>query len=75
MKPYQFRNGDTHGDRAPAGPSPLPPSPRRATLAERARAAARLAEQDPTWGQRSAESRRFLVDLSVREAKRNKETR
>lgn len=70
MKPYVYRgSGEVHGEVAPAVSSPLPPPP-RATLAERARAARRLAAQDPKWKQRSDASRRLLVNLALREERR-----
>lgn len=62
MEAYRFANGETRGEQAPAGPSPLPPD--TSTAGQRMARRARLARKVPGWAGKTKEEK----DLAIRMA-------
>ncbi|GAA1920262.1 hypothetical protein [Nocardioides marmoribigeumensis] len=79
IEPYRYANGEVHGG-PPEPPDPwsgtetpslaAESSPRRGRGTSRLVLRARRVRDDPQWASRSPESKRRLLDLDEREARR-----
>jgi hypothetical protein len=71
IEPYRLQDGEQWGDELP---KPIPTlygssTERRGTFVERARLASRRRREDSSWGDKTPESRRLLIDIDLREGR------
>jgi hypothetical protein len=68
-QPYTFASGETWGDEVarPAHDYGSSPTEHRGTFVQRAWLARRRLKVDPTWQDRTPESRAHLIDLDLEE--------